>query len=64
MMIEFLDAASRAGIRPEIIYAMKKTGRMVTEANRRLLADEDLQEWQDAINEYFAVVGSQRGREQ
>jgi hypothetical protein len=32
IMSQFLRAASRAGIPPELIYAMKKTNRMVTEA--------------------------------
>jgi hypothetical protein len=64
LMSQILRAASRAAIPPELIYAMKKTGRMVTEANRHLLTDEELQEWQDAINEYFALIESQQGREQ
>ena len=64
MLNQILSAASRAGIRPELIYAMKKTDRMVTEANQHLLTDQELQEWQDAIDEYFALVESQRGREQ
>ena len=64
MMNQTLSAASRAGIRPELIYAMKKTDRMVSEANQHLLTEQELQEWQDAIDEYFALVESRRGREQ
>ena len=63
-MSQILSAASRAGIRPELIYAMKKTGRMVTEANQHLLTDQDLQEWQETIDEYFALVERQQGRQQ
>jgi len=43
---------------------MSKTGRIVTESNQHLLTDEDLQEWQDAIEEYLALVEKQEGREQ
>ena len=64
MMNQILSAASRAGIRPELIYAMKKTDRMVTTANQHLLTDQELQEWQDAIDEYFALVERQQGRKQ
>ena len=64
MMGQILSAAGQAGIRPEFIYAMRKTGRVVTESNQHLLTDEDLQEWQDAIEEYVALVEKQEGREQ
>ena len=43
---------------------MRKTGRIVTESNQHLLTDEELQEWQDAIEEYLALVDKQHGREQ
>src|SRR5271166_1326762 len=64
MMGQILSAAGQAGIRPELIYAMRKTGRIVTESNQHLLTDEDLQEWQDTIEEYVALVEKQEGREQ
>ena len=64
MMGQILSAAGQGGIRPELIYAMRKTGRIVTESNQHLLTDEDLQEWQDAIEEYLALVEKQEGREQ
>ena len=64
MMGQILSAAGQAGIRPELIYAMRKTGRIVTESNQHLLTDEDLQEWQDAIEEYLALVDKQQGRKQ
>jgi integrase len=59
-----LSAAGKASVRPELIYAMRKTGRIVTESNQRLLTDDELQEWQDAIEEYRALVEKQEGREQ
>ncbi len=61
---QILSAAGKAAVRPELIYAMKKTGRIVTESNQHLLTDEELQEWQDAIEEYLALVNKQQGREQ
>jgi hypothetical protein len=61
---QILSAAGKAGVRPELIYAMKKTGRIVTESNQHLLTDEELQEWQDAIEEYLALVDKQQGRKQ
>ena len=61
---QILSAAGKAAVRPELIYAMRKTGRIVTESNQRLLTDDELQEWQDAIEEYRALVEKQEGREQ
>jgi DNA-binding transcriptional regulator YhcF (GntR family) len=61
---QILSAAGKAAVRPELIYAMRKTGRIVTESNQQLLTDDELQEWQDAIEEYFALVEKQEGREQ
>jgi integrase len=61
---QILSAAGKAGVRPELIYAMRKTGRIVTESNQQLLTDDELQEWQDAIEEYLALVDKQQGRNQ
>src|SRR5271166_1328480 len=61
---QILSAAGKAAVRPELIYAMKKTGRIVTASNQDLLTDDELQEWQDAIEEYLALVEKQEGREQ
>ena len=47
-----LEAAGNSGIDPAIVYAMDKTGRIVTEANLEFLTDSELQEWNDAVNEY------------
>ena len=43
----------RAGLRPELIHAFEKTGRLVTESNRHNLTKEELKEWEGAIDEYF-----------
>jgi len=47
-----LAAAKKAGIRPEILYAMRKTGRIVTAENARYLTPEELAEWDAAIEQF------------
>ncbi len=49
MMVEDLQAA---GMDPAFIYAFEKTGLLVTEQNQHLISDEDLAEWDAAIEEY------------
>lgn len=41
-----------ANIRPEIIYAYEKTGRLVTEENAQLLSADDFAERDAAVDEY------------
>ena len=43
----------KAGLRPELIYAFEKTGRLVTESNLAALSEEEIKEWEEAIDEYF-----------
>lgn len=43
---------------PALIYAMNKTGRIVTEQNLRFLTEADLQESNDAVDEYRQMIGS------
>jgi hypothetical protein len=47
-----VQAAGESGMDPALVYAMNKTGRIVTEQNMRLLTDADIQEWNDAVDEY------------
>ncbi|HJY79586.1 MAG TPA: hypothetical protein VKK81_00665 [Candidatus Binatia bacterium] len=47
-----LMAMTAAGIAPELIHAIQRTGRFVTEENRHLFSEEALAEWQAAIEEY------------
>ena len=49
---EITAIAGEVGVRPQIIYAMKKTGRIVTEKNKQFLTPAELKEWNDAIVEY------------
>jgi hypothetical protein len=48
---ESTKAMVAAGIRPEIIYAHRKTGLIVTEANQGKPSPEALAEWEAAIDE-------------
>lgn len=49
---EMTSTAREAGIDPALIYAMQTTGMMVTEANLDLLSDEDVDEWNEAVDRY------------
>jgi hypothetical protein len=51
-----LQAAGDSGIDPAIVYAMNKTGRIVTETNLHCLTDAELLEWNDAVDEYHQKV--------
>jgi len=53
-----VQAAGESGVDPALVYAMNKTGRIVTEQNMRFLTDADLQEWNDAVDEYHQMIGS------
>jgi hypothetical protein len=47
-----INALIAAGARSEIVYACRKTGLLVTEANRHLLTRAEWKEWKGAIEEY------------
>ena len=53
-----LKAAGDSEIDPAIVYAMNKTGRIVTETNAQFLTDAELQEWHDAVDEYRQRIKS------
>jgi hypothetical protein len=38
-------------VAPEMVYAMRKTQRMVTPFNAQYLTDEELEEWEGAVEE-------------
>ncbi|MDR1613171.1 MAG: SEC-C domain-containing protein [Planctomycetota bacterium] len=48
-----LQDMRRAGLAPELVYAFEKTGLLVTEKNRDLIPEKDIEEWNAAIAEYF-----------
>lgn len=43
------------GVDPALIYASRKTQRIVTDFNKGFLSDIELQEWQDAVDEYYSL---------
>ena len=47
-----VGALEQAGAPPEILYAVGKTGRLVTEMNMHLLSKTEYREWCDAIMEF------------
>jgi hypothetical protein len=50
-----------AGIRPEIVYAHRKTGLIVSEENYGTLPKSALAEWEAAVEEYFEMARSKAG---
>jgi hypothetical protein len=53
-----VQAAGASGIDPALVYAMNKTGRIGTEQNMRFLTDAEIQEWNDAVDEYHQMIAS------
>ena len=47
-----VEDMKQAGIDPALIHAFEETGMLVTEENEDLIADEDLDKWQEAITDY------------
>ncbi|MCI0604346.1 hypothetical protein L0156_15220 [bacterium] len=52
---QVIEAMEKTGIAPELIYAFRKTGRILRKKDRKSLTREELKEWDDAINEYFEI---------
>jgi hypothetical protein len=57
-MVEDMKAA---GLDPAFIYAFEKTGLLVTKQNQHLIPEQDLAEWDAAIEEYERKHGRQGG---
>jgi hypothetical protein len=58
MMVEDMKAA---GLDPALIYAFEKTGLLVTEQDHHLIPENDLAEWDAAIQEYHRKHRRQGG---
>lgn len=52
VMAAMMAVFERAGTPPHIVYAAQKTGRIVTVENQHLLSDDELAEWNAAVEEY------------
>ncbi|MGE0802997.1 MAG: hypothetical protein AB7G13_26905 [Lautropia sp.] len=51
-----IEVMRKADLRPELIYAYQKTGGLlISRENAKLVTGKDLQDWDDAIDEYFAI---------
>jgi integrase len=46
------EAMKRANIHPSLIYAFRKTGFILTEENKDLMPDNQVEEWNEAIEEW------------
>ena len=57
---EILAAMANVGIDPAIMYAFRKTGRIVTAHNQQFLSKEELTEWQDAVEEYYSTIDARK----
>lgn len=54
MQADVLDAMRKAGTPPEIVYAFKKTGMLLTSESNA--SRKDRREWRRAIEEYHAIM--------
>jgi hypothetical protein len=52
-------AMQQAGVAPQVIYAFRKTGRIITEENAKFVPAAALEAWHEAIAEYEAVMEDQ-----
>jgi hypothetical protein len=58
---ETLEAMRKAGTPPQIAYAYKRTGGLLlAEDMREHWPPDRVKEWDDAINEYFAIEEASR----
>ncbi len=48
-----LEAMHKAGTHPALVHAYRKTGRLVSRENAKYLTPDELQEWNDAIDEWY-----------
>jgi len=56
---ELVATAVKAGISPDKIYAVIKTGRILTIDNMKFLSENDIKEWQDAAREYDRLANTE-----
>ena len=52
-------AMEQAGVAPAVIYAFRKTGRIITEENAKFVPAAAFEAWQHAIDEYAALMEDQ-----
>jgi hypothetical protein len=52
-----LEGMYRAGVHPALIHAYQKTGRVVTVENQARLTEEELEEWHEAVDDWYEPQG-------
>ena len=52
-------AMEQAGVAPAVIYAFRKTGRIITQENAKFVPAAALEAWQHAIDEYEELMEDQ-----
>ncbi len=52
---ELVLGLQKIGVHPAVLYAHQKTGLLLTEDNRDVMALEDLAKWEAAIDEYYEL---------
>jgi hypothetical protein len=57
-------AMEQAGVSPQVMYAFRKTGRIITEENAKFVPAAALEAWHQAIAEYEAVMADQEAEPQ
>ncbi len=55
MEADIVKLMRQAKVHPRLIYAFEKTGRLLTESNRKNLSKADLAEWDAALAEYDRI---------
>ncbi|KAB2919904.1 MAG: hypothetical protein F9K29_03305 [Hyphomicrobiaceae bacterium] len=58
---EVLAALRKAGAPPQVIFAYRRTGLLVTESTKALISPDRLAEWDSAIDEYFRLEREAQG---
>lgn len=53
---ELVAVSVRTGVEPKKIYAVIKTGRILTAENMKFLSKADIKEWSNACDEYDKLV--------
>ena len=56
------ETALSVGIDPAIVYAMAKTERIVSTTNKKLLEPEEIDEWNDAIDQFQAYTTKKQAK--
>jgi hypothetical protein len=62
MKAKLLEIMRKAGTPPQLVYAYEKTGFILSECNWDQHPPDRRKEWEDAIDEYFAIENASRDK--